>query len=80
MRVWDVDNGQVVNEPPHGHTDPVTCVAISSDGKTFESGREEGPKDMIRKVSELDNEEVVEKPLQGHTYWLRCVAISGDGK
>ena len=38
MRLWDADTGQPIGDPLTGHTDAVTSVAFSPDGKRIVSG------------------------------------------
>ncbi len=58
------------------HTDEVSSVAISADGKTIVSGSDDG---TIR-FWNAQTRKPIGQPLKGHSEGVRSVAISADGK
>ena len=58
-----------------GHTDPVTSVAFSPDGKRIVSGSD----DKTVKVWDAHTGQEI-RTLKGHTNWVLSVAFSADGK
>jgi hypothetical protein len=68
-------------EPPpwlrslEGHTDVVTAVALSPDGRTIVSGAD----DCTVKVWDAYDGRLL-RSLAGHTDWVRAVALSPDGR
>ena len=76
MRVWDAATGQPVGQPLTGHTDPVTSVAFSPDGKRIVSGSW----DKTVRVWDAATGQPVGAPLTGHTDWVTAVAFSPEGK
>jgi WD40 repeat protein len=68
-------------EPPlwlrslEGHTDQVTAVAVSPDGRTIVSGSY----DRTVKVWEAASGRLL-RSLEGHTDWVTAVAVSPDGR
>ncbi|KAL5512554.1 hypothetical protein ACEPAG_3207 [Sanghuangporus baumii] len=59
-----------------GHTDWVSSVVFSPDGKRIASGFY----DHTIRVWDADSGEVVSGPFEGHIDWVRSVAFSPDGK
>ncbi len=76
IMLWNVTTGQVVHTLD-GHTDFVSSVAFSSDGKTLVSGS--GRKDRTIKLWEVATGEAL-KTLSGHTNSVFAVAFSADRK
>ncbi len=73
LKLWNA-NGDAEIRTFRGHTDQVTCVAISSDGKTFVSGGGD------EKIFIWDiNSETPKKTLEGHFGGVTCIAFSPDG-
>ncbi|CUU07126.1 delta-60 repeat domain-containing protein [Candidatus Kryptobacter tengchongensis] len=72
--------GSFTDEKPEifvqlGHTDDVTSVAISSDGKYIVSGSQ----DKTIKLWDISTGREI-RTFKGHTDWITSVAISPDGK
>ena len=59
-----------------GHTDSVSSVAFSQDGKHIISASS----DQKIRVWDAETGEVVVGPLKGHTNWVYSIAFSQDGK
>ena len=72
--MWDADTGQEICTLK-GHTDRVTSVAISADGKRIVSGSD----DQTVKVWDADKGQEI-LTLKGHTAMVSSVAFSADGK
>ena len=56
-----------------GHTDEVSCLVFSSDGRLLVSGSD----DMTVKLWDMQTGGVV-KTFSGYTQWIYCVSISSD--
>ena len=76
MKVWDAATGQPVGAPLNGHTDEVTSVAFSPDGKRIVTGSD----DKTVQVWDAATGQPVGPPLKGHTDAVTSVAFSPDGK
>ena len=74
VKVWDVGTGQE-RATLKGHTDAVSSVALSGDGKTLVSGSVDG---TVRVWDVGTGQE--RATLKGHTAAVLSVALSGDGK
>ncbi len=72
-RVWDAQSGSEVRGF-RGHSDWVTSVAFTPDGKGVLSAGV----DKAARLFELARQETAAAP--GHTQPVRCVAVSRDGK
>ena len=75
VRVWDADTGQQIGPPLTGHTDLVTSVAFSPDGKRIASASW----DKTVRLWNADTGQPLGPPLTGHTGWVTSVAFSPDG-
>ena len=60
---------------PSQHSDYVSCIAISGDGKYIASGSY----DTTIRVWDATLGTAVGEPLRGHRGWVRSVAFSPDG-
>ena len=58
-----------------GHSEPVTSVALSADGRTIISGSAEG----TIKVWDLESGDCL-RTLQGHSWRVSSIALSADGR
>ena len=76
IRVWDAATCAAVGDPLEGHTNWVTSVAFSPDGKRIVSGSD----DSTIRVWDLATHAAVGDPLEGHTTSVNSVAFSPDGK
>ncbi len=75
MRLWDAGTGQPIGPPLTGHTDQVTSVAFSPDGKRVISGSD----DNTVRLWDASTGQPIGDPLTGHTHPVRSVAFSPDG-
>jgi WD40 repeat protein len=86
VRIWDVETGEMVQEPLQGHGDSVGSVCFSPDGKHIASGSG----DKTVRIWDVETGEMVQESLQGNSGKLvqpACfspnskhgVSESGDG-
>ena len=74
IRLWNVLTGELINTLT-GHTDGVSCIAFSPDGKTLASG---GGDSTIRFWDPHTGQH--KTTLSGHTGPVVCIAFAPDGK
>jgi WD40 repeat protein len=73
---WDAGTHQSSGQPLKGHTDFVSSVAFSPDGKTLASGSY----DNTILLWDIEIRKPIGQPLTGHTDIVTSVAFSPDGK
>ncbi|HEY7312396.1 MAG TPA: hypothetical protein VH643_23735, partial [Gemmataceae bacterium] len=71
---WNAETGRGVKSV-RGFPDPLTAVALSSDGKRVAAGSTVGP---VRQADLSNPRET--RTMTGHTAEVRCVAYAPDGK
>ncbi|KAF5366068.1 hypothetical protein D9757_012392 [Collybiopsis confluens] len=76
VRIWNVQTGQQIGDPLHGHTSLVTSVAFSPDGQQVVSGSRDG---TVR-IWNVQTGQWLGDPLYGHTDYVTSVAFSPDGQ
>ncbi|KAF5345603.1 hypothetical protein D9757_014774 [Collybiopsis confluens] len=76
VRIWNVQTGQQIGDPLHGHTDWVTSVAFSPNGKQVVSGSH----DKTVRIWNVQTGQQIGGPLHGHTNFVTSVAFSPDGQ
>jgi WD40 repeat protein len=74
--LWDVTTGQLIGQALDGHTDWVTSVAFSPDGKMLASSSQDGT--II--LWDISTEELVGQSLHQHPDDVKSIALSPDGK
>ena len=74
VKVWDLTSGQELRTLA-GHTDGVSSVAVSADGRLALSGSD----DRTVKVWDLTSGQEL-RTLAGHAGWVKSVAVSADGR
>jgi WD40 repeat protein len=74
VRVWDVQSGQELHRL-EGHTDEVSSLAFSPDGRQILSGSG----DKTVRLWDADAGREIRR-FEGHTEWVKAVRFSPDGK
>ena len=59
-----------------GHTDPVTTVEFSPDGRTLATGSE----DNTIRLWDWEKGQQIGDPMTGHEEWIDQIAFSKDGR
>ncbi|KAF5366506.1 hypothetical protein D9757_012183 [Collybiopsis confluens] len=76
VRIWNVQTGQQIGDPLHGHTNSVTSVAFSAGGQQVVSGSH----DMTVRIWNVQTGQQIGDPLHGHINLVTSVAFSPDGQ
>jgi WD40 repeat protein len=76
MRLWDVATGEPIGSPLLGHTDWVTSVAFSLDGRYVASGSA----DKSIRIWSSGNGRAIGTPFFGHKDSIYSVAFSPNGR
>ena len=73
--LWDLVTFEMTGEPIVGHTNFVTGISFSPDGRTLISGSDD--KTLI--LWDMEKRQPIGRPLAGHTRSITGVAFSPDG-
>ena len=76
MRIWDADTHQQIGAPLIGHTDEVSSVGFSPDGRRIVSGSH----DATVRIWDADTHHQIGDPLNGDAQYAESVAFSPDGR
>ncbi|PVG00008.1 WD40 repeat-like protein [Serendipita vermifera] len=74
--VWDVETQKMIGSRFTGHTDMISSVAFSPDGKHVISGSQ----DRSIRVWDVDTGKMIGSPFRGHTDTVNSITVSPDGK
>ncbi len=75
VRLWNAETGQPIGAPLTGHTDVVTSVAFSPDGRRVATGSA----DNTVRLWNAETGQPAGDPLTGHNERVQTVAFSLDG-
>ncbi|KAL5503814.1 hypothetical protein ACEPAH_7885 [Sanghuangporus vaninii] len=77
VRIWDVNGStEIASREFEAHTNMVTSVAFSADGKRIVSGSW----DYTIHIWDADTGKHLVGPFKGHTHWVLSVSFSPDSK
>jgi WD40 repeat protein/energy-coupling factor transporter ATP-binding protein EcfA2 len=74
--LWDIDAMQQLGDALVGHSDTVTSLAFSPDGKTMASGSV----DKTIFLWDITRRQPKGQPLSGHSHTVRNIAFNNDGR
>lgn len=73
--IWDVNTQFLIGRLVDIHTDTITSITFSSDGKMFASGS----RDQTIILWNAETYQPIGQPLRGHTHWVTAVDFNQDG-
>lgn len=75
LKIWNVENGELVKAFAEPHSDTINCVAYSPDGANLATCGS----DRFAKIFSVGEGKLI-RPLEGHTHYVLGVTWRADGR
>ncbi len=75
LKIWNVENGELVKAVPEAHSDTINAVAFSPDGASIATCGS----DRFAKIFSVAEGKLI-RPLEGHTHYVLGVTWRADGR
>lgn len=75
LKIWNIENGELVKAVPEAHSDTINSVAFSPDGASLATCGS----DRFAKIFSVSEGKLI-RPLEGHTHYVLGVTWRSDGR